>query len=248
MPSRRSAVTEDKERTRARILAAAIDVFAEHGYEGASTREICGRAGVNGAALNYHFRSKELMWLAVCDEVSVRMQRIAFASVSLEVSPRDALRRFLGSLFDALAVDARPAQILVWAAMQSRSMDIERTLETFRPFVDIARGYFTSAQRAGLLPAHVDVQLVLPILFAQFVYPFVAQEGQRWMFGADPKQPKFAARLRALLLRSADVLLGLEVAQERRGHRGAEEAERHGGGDERARPSSRRARLPRGRR
>ena len=219
MPSRRAPVAEDKERTRARILAAAVDVFAEHGYEGASTREICGRAGVNGAALNYHFRSKELMWLAVCDEVSARMQRIAFASVSLELTPRDALRRFLGSLFDALAEDARPAQILVWAAMQSRRMNAERTLDAFRPFVDIARGYFTSAQRAGLLPAEVDVQLVLPILFAQFIYPFVAQEGQRWMFGADPSQPKFAARLRALLLHSADLLLGLDTAAQPRRRR-----------------------------
>ena len=216
MPSRRTAVAEDKERTRARILAAAIDVFAEHGYEGASTREICGRAGVNGAALNYHFRSKQLMWLAVCDEVSGRMQRIAFSAVSLELTPRDALRSFLGALFDGLAADPKPAQILVWAAMQSRHMDIDRTLEAFRPFVDIAHGYFTSAQRAGLLPREVDVQLVLPILFAQFVYPFVAQEGQRWMFGGDLSQPKFAARLRALLLRSADLLLGVGPADEPR--------------------------------
>ena len=213
MPSRPpTAADDDKERTRARILAAAIDVFAEHGYEGAATREICGRAGVNGAALNYHFRSKELMWLAVCDEVSTRLQRIAFASVSLEPTPRDALRRFLGALFDGLAADPRPAQILVWAAMQARRMDIERTLEAFRPFVDVARGYFLSAQRAGLLSREVDVQLVLPILFAQFVYPFVAQEGQRWMFGGDLSQPRFAARLRALLIRSADLLLGLEPA------------------------------------
>jgi AcrR family transcriptional regulator len=214
MPSHRPAVAEDKE-TRARILAAAIDVFAEHGYEGASTREICGRARVNGAALNYHFRSKQLMWLAVCDEVSARMQRIAFASVSLELTPRDALRHFLGALFDGLVADPRPAQILVWAAMQSRQMDIARTLETFRPFVDIARGYFMSAQRAGLLPRDVDVQLVLPVLFAQVVYPFVAQEGQRFMFGGDLSQPKFAKRLRELLLRSADALLGLREKRAR---------------------------------
>jgi AcrR family transcriptional regulator len=215
MPSRRRAVADDdKERTRARILAAAVDVFAEHGYEGAATREICGRAGVNGAALNYHFRSKELMWFAVCDEVAARLQRIALASVSLEATPRDALRRFLGALFDGLAADPRPAQIMVWAAMQRT--DVARTLEAFRPFVDVARGYFLSAQRAGLLAADVDVQVVLPILFAQFVYPFVAQEGQRWMFGGDPSQPKFAARLRTQLIRSADLLLGLQPATGKR--------------------------------
>lgn len=216
MPSRRPSTAEDDKQTRARILAAAVDVFAEHGYEGALTREICGRAGVNGAALNYHFRSKERMWLAVCEEVSTRLQRIAFASVSLEQTPRDALRRFLGSLFDALAADPKPAQILVWAAMQSRRMDIERTLDEFRPFVDVARGYFLSAQRAGLLSRDVDVQLVLPVLFAQFIYPFVAQEGQRWMFGASPSDPKFAARLRAVLLQSADLLLGLRPAPKSR--------------------------------
>ena len=213
-PRRRAVVDDDKDLTRARILAAAVDVFAEHGYEGAATREICGRAGVNGAALNYHFRSKELMWLAVCEEVSTRLQRIAFASVSLEPTPRDALRRFLGSLFDALAADPRPAQIMVWAAMQRT--DFERTLEAFRPFVDVARGYFVSAQRAGLLSPDIDVQVVLPILFAQFVYPFVGQEGQRWMFGGDPSEPKFAARLRALLIHSADLLLGLQPAAESR--------------------------------
>jgi hypothetical protein len=102
------------------------------------------------------------------------------------------------------------AQIIVWAALQSRHVDLVHTLEAFKPIIDIARGYFGAAQRARKLPRTVDVQLVLPILFGQFIYPFVGQAGQRWMFGADLSQPRFAARLRAELLRSADLLLGLE--------------------------------------
>ena len=44
--------------TRCRLLRAAIDVFAVHGYHGASTRDICERAGANTAAIHYHFRDK----------------------------------------------------------------------------------------------------------------------------------------------------------------------------------------------
>ena len=45
--------------TRERILDAAERLFMAHGYEGTSMRQITGEAGVNLAAANYHFGSKE---------------------------------------------------------------------------------------------------------------------------------------------------------------------------------------------
>ncbi len=48
--------------TRARILAAAVEVFAERSFDGASTREIASRAEVTQPLLNYHFQSKEIVW------------------------------------------------------------------------------------------------------------------------------------------------------------------------------------------
>lgn len=45
--------------TRERILDAAERLFMAHGYEGNSMRQITGEAGVNLAAVNYHFGSKE---------------------------------------------------------------------------------------------------------------------------------------------------------------------------------------------
>jgi AcrR family transcriptional regulator len=55
---RDDAPTTSRDETRCRLLRAAIDVFALHGYHGASTREICERAGANTAAIHYHFRDK----------------------------------------------------------------------------------------------------------------------------------------------------------------------------------------------
>jgi len=57
------------DQTRARILASALDVFSELGFDGASTRQIARRAGVTQPLLNYHFSSKEELWRAAVDEV-----------------------------------------------------------------------------------------------------------------------------------------------------------------------------------
>ena len=53
--------------TRERILAAALDLFSERSFEGATTREIAARAGVTQPLLNYHFRSKDELWRAAVD-------------------------------------------------------------------------------------------------------------------------------------------------------------------------------------
>jgi AcrR family transcriptional regulator len=43
---------------RERLLSAALEVFAKHGYDDASTREITEAAGTNVASINYYFGSK----------------------------------------------------------------------------------------------------------------------------------------------------------------------------------------------
>jgi AcrR family transcriptional regulator len=51
-------MTTDTSPTKERLLDAAERQFAERGFEGVSIRDLAGEAGVNVAAVNYHFQSK----------------------------------------------------------------------------------------------------------------------------------------------------------------------------------------------
>ena len=58
--------------TRERIIEAAAQEFAEHGFEGASTRNVATQAGVQHPLVVYHFKSKEGLWRAVLTSLNER--------------------------------------------------------------------------------------------------------------------------------------------------------------------------------
>ncbi|UGT71294.1 TetR/AcrR family transcriptional regulator [Nocardia gipuzkoensis] len=65
--------------TRARILAAALDLFAELSYDGASMRDIAARAGVTQPLLNYHFSSKDELWRSAVNGLFEALARVMTA-------------------------------------------------------------------------------------------------------------------------------------------------------------------------
>lgn len=62
--------------TRARIQAVALELFAEHGYEKTSLREIAERLSVTKAALYYHFKTKEDIIVSLFDDAFDRLDEL----------------------------------------------------------------------------------------------------------------------------------------------------------------------------
>lgn len=95
--------------TRAALLAAAAELFAEQGFRATRVREIVARAGANVAAVSYHFGSKEGLYLAVLQHEAARV--IERYPTSRPEHARDAaaaLRDVVAGLLGRfLAADAR---------------------------------------------------------------------------------------------------------------------------------------------
>ena len=68
-------------KTRTRILAAALEVFASRGFEAASLREITDKAGVNVAAIHYHFGSREELIQSLMQSVSAPLNQMRLAAL-----------------------------------------------------------------------------------------------------------------------------------------------------------------------
>jgi AcrR family transcriptional regulator len=88
--------------TRTRILDAAEELFMQHGFGGTSMRLLTSRAGVNLAAVNYHFGSKDALIEAVFRRRLDPMNAARIAALDeLEaagkaLAPESIIRAFLG--------------------------------------------------------------------------------------------------------------------------------------------------------
>lgn len=68
--------TDQKLDTKQRILDAAEHLFAKNGFHVTSLRSITGKAGVNLAAVNYHFGSKEALLESVLERRIIPLNRV----------------------------------------------------------------------------------------------------------------------------------------------------------------------------
>src|SRR3954469_6513752 len=90
--------------TRTRILNAAEELFMQHGFEGTSMRLLTSSAGVNLAAVNYHFGSKDALIEAVfrrrLDPMNAAriaaLEALQAGSGGRPLSPGHVIRAFVG--------------------------------------------------------------------------------------------------------------------------------------------------------
>jgi TetR/AcrR family transcriptional regulator len=60
--------------TRRAIMDAALNEFAERGFDGATTRHIGERAGLDYTLITYHFRTKDALWRAVAESAFAEIE------------------------------------------------------------------------------------------------------------------------------------------------------------------------------
>ena len=77
---------EDAQRTRTRILASALSLFAKKGYDHTTFTDIAARLKMTKGAVYWHFESKEALLIALVDEMLEKFSRQTEA-----IMPKDEL-------------------------------------------------------------------------------------------------------------------------------------------------------------
>lgn len=109
-PARRE---EAEQTTRQRLLEVAGQVFAEKGFDRATGKEICERAGTNTAAVNYYFGGIDGLYAAVIREARNRL--ISTEEVLAAVAGKADARSKLEAILELLARAVTGAAALSWA-------------------------------------------------------------------------------------------------------------------------------------
>jgi AcrR family transcriptional regulator len=140
--------------TRDRLVEAALETFATHGFDGATTREIAQRAGVALAALPYHFTTKEALWRAAADRIfallgdTFRTRLAGLEGVELTTRLRLILRDFVRFA----AAHPELHRFMIQEGMR-KSPRLEWLVETHvRPMYDFVRAMVEAAQAEGMAP------------------------------------------------------------------------------------------------
>jgi AcrR family transcriptional regulator len=138
--------------TRARILAAAIDLFRRQGFDSTTMREIAAGAGMATGAAYYYFDSKDAIVLAFYDQAMRDMEPLLeqAAGAAKDLKPRIAalldvkLRYFEPnrSLLGTLAAHADPAHPLSPFSEQTRDIR-ERDMRYFESALAETRVHIT---------------------------------------------------------------------------------------------------------
>lgn len=89
--------------SRDKILDVAEARFARRGYAGVGVRELAEAAGLSKSSLFHHFRSKDLLYLAVLDRIFDRIELHIGPALSSEGSFVERVDRAVDGLIDAMA-------------------------------------------------------------------------------------------------------------------------------------------------
>ncbi len=104
-----AAAAKDADDPRDRLLLAAGQAFAEHGYEAATVRDICLEAGVNVAAVNYYFGDKRRLYIeSVKHAHEARVKQVPLPEWPASKPAAERLHDFVANMLERMLGFGQP--------------------------------------------------------------------------------------------------------------------------------------------
>lgn len=185
---KRTKYTPDE--TKLRLLESGLQLFASLGFKGVTTRQLAAHAGVNQAAIPYHFGGKEELYLAVAERIVTFMdetlaelpKRVGGAAMDPAKASRAQLAKMLDLLVRTLVgqfasrehMASQRAFVIREYAAPGKAFEIiykggvERMHKMMTAIVSAALGLDPQSQEA-IIQAHVIVGQVMGFAAGQAV-------------------------------------------------------------------------------
>lgn len=202
--SSRAGSRGEPEKTRAAILSAALEEFAQEGVAGARTDEIARQAGVNKALLYYYFKDKDGLYAAVLEHVFAGLsEQLAAVLKRGDLDPRQKLLLYAETHFDYMGRSPMFPRVLQREFMRTgrnATTLASRIVERYaRPiYSELTRLILQGCEAGDFRPC--DPAQTLTSVLGVIVFYFISIPAQHLMGTGDPFSPERIAARRAAVL------------------------------------------------
>src|SRR5579863_2337005 len=202
-PVARMGTRGQPEESRAAILQAAAQEFAEHGIAGARTDAIAREAKVNKALLYYYFKDKETLYGAVLDEAFSALKLNVFRVLDGELPPREKILAYVAAYFDFVAANQVYPKLMQREMMRARdgqSPHLDKLIKNyFQPIFmrvgELLNKGIADGEFRKVSPAHF-----VPSMVAMIVFYFSSAPMMQKIVGFNPLTPERIAERKAAVL------------------------------------------------
>ena len=168
----------DDSEARARIAAAAEDLFAARGYGETAVRDIAKKAGVNGAMIHYYFSSKEGLYKAILEGAASKVRALLMETMSSSGSTEERLSRFVDAYAAYILSQPNLARILYREMLAGGKQTVQIARHYAVTNYTILRDTISDGIRTGDL-RNIDyelapISLMGMIVIFQFLRPIIS--------------------------------------------------------------------------
>lgn len=182
-PAAKAPATRDPERTRAKILRAALREFAAKGFAGARVDAVARRAAINKRMLYHYFGDKEGLFREVL------RRKISERQSLTEVAPKNPGENLVFR-FHLACNDTDWIRLLKWETLQAAEKKLIDEPERVRVAAYSVKR-IRRQQAAGHLNRALDPRHTLLAMLALTIYPLAFPQLTRLITGQSADDPRF---------------------------------------------------------
>lgn len=150
---------------RARILDAAEQVFAKHGFFAAKVADIAREAGVADGTIYLYFKSKDDLLISLFESRMERVNQLLADGLAGITSPLEKLRAFVRTYLTLVSQQPSVAEVLTVELRQSSKFMKSYANPRFTELLRLLASIVTAGQRAGELDKTLPAPMVARMIF-----------------------------------------------------------------------------------